>query len=182
MANEVSITVVGNATKPELRFTPAGKAVCNFSLASQPRTYDKQTQSWVDGDTMWLNCAAWGPLGEHLIESFGDQKSLRVIVTGRLKSRSYETRDGQRRTVFEVDVEDVGPSLRWATARVARSGGQSQQPQGQQSRQQGDPWASNGPARASDPWAANQAAQGWTANQSGQGDAWAQSNDSEPPF
>ena len=157
MSNETTITLIGNATNAELRFSQAGKAVCNFRLASTPRHFDKQSGQWEDGETLWLNCSLWGQPAENFIETVGDNKSLRVIVQGRLKSRSFETREGERRTVFEVDVDEIGPSLRYATAKVQRTpsgGGQSSgwgqasqprpaHPQGQ------DPWASS-PAASSD--------------------------------
>lgn len=120
MPDETTITVRGRLTAdPELRFTPSGHAVATFTLASQPRTFDKKTNGWVDGETMFLTCSAWRQMAENTAESL--TKGAAAIVTGRLKSRSYETRDGHRRTVFEIDVEDVGPSLKFATARVVRN-------------------------------------------------------------
>src|SRR5690349_23154438 len=122
MAGETIITVVGNLTgDPELRFTPSGAAVANFTIASTPRTFDRQTNEWKDGDTLFLNCAVWRQAAENVAESL--QKGMRVIVQGRLKSRTYETREGERRTVFEVDVEEIGPALKYATAKVTRSSG-----------------------------------------------------------
>lgn len=162
MANEPLITVVGNLTAdPELRFTPSGAAVANFTVASTPRT--KQGDEWVDGEPLFLGCSVWREYAENVAESL--QKGMRVIVQGRLKARSYETREGEKRTVFELDVDEVGPSLRYATARVAKtdrrngqnggnSGGGAYAGQGQQRRQQpaSDPWAT--PAgQAADPWA-----------------------------
>ena len=138
MANDTIITVIGNATSVELRFTPSGKPVANFQLASTPRNFDRNRNEWVDGDTMWISCSAFGDMAEHLVEAIGDQKSARVIVWGKLKSRSYEAKDGTKRTVFEVDVEEVGPSLRFATATVQRAQRGQQQPQ---RRAQPDPWA-----------------------------------------
>ena len=127
MAGETPITVVGNLTgDPELRFTPSGAAVANFTVASTPRTFDKQTNEWKDQETLFLNCSVWRQAAENAAESL--QRGMRVIVTGRLKARSYETREGEKRTVFEIDVEEVGPSLKMATAKVTkttRSGGQS---------------------------------------------------------
>ena len=142
---DTTITLVGNATNAELRFSPAGKAVCNFRLASTPRHFDKQSGQWEDGETLWLNCSLWGQPAENFVETVGDAKGMRVIVTGRLKSRSYQTREGDKRTVLEVDVEEVGPSLRYATAKVTRTA------RGDQGRTQTRPAA---PAPASDPWAA----------------------------
>ena len=125
MAGETIITLVGNLTAdPELRFTPSGAAVANFTVASTPRTFDRQTSEWKDGDAMFLNCSVWRQAAENVAESL--TKGMRVVVQGRLKSRSYETREGERRTVFEVEVDEVGPSLKYATAKVnkaSRSGG-----------------------------------------------------------
>ena len=117
MAGETPITLIGNLTAdPELRFTPSGAAVANFTVASTPRTFDRQTNEWRDGDAMFLSCAVWRQAAENVAESL--QKGMRVIVSGRLKSRSYETREGEKRTVFEVDVDEIGPALRYATAKV----------------------------------------------------------------
>lgn len=119
MAGETQITVVGNLTAdPELRFTSSGTAVANFTVASTPRSYDKQSGQWVDGSPMFLGCSVWRQYAEHVTESL--LKGMRVIVTGRLKARSYETREGAKRTVFEIDVEEVGPSLRFVTATITR--------------------------------------------------------------
>ena len=127
MAGETVITVVGNLTDdPELRFTPSGAAVANFTVASTPRTLDKQTNEWKDGDALFLRCSIWRQAAENVAESL--QRGARVIVTGRLKQRSYETKEGEKRTVVECEVDEVGPSLRYATAKVVkgqRSGGQS---------------------------------------------------------
>jgi single-strand DNA-binding protein len=148
MAGETVITVVGNLVDdPELRFTPSGAAVANFRIASTPRTFDKQSNEWKDGDSLFLSCAVWRQAAENVAESL--QKGMRVVVTGRLKSRQYETREGEKRTVFEIDVEEVGPSLKYATAKVTRAsrsggGGGYSAPQGggQQSGGGGDdPWA-----------------------------------------
>lgn len=122
MAGETQITLVGNLTAdPELRFTPSGAAVANFTVASTPRTFDRQTSEWRDGDAMFLNCSVWRQAAENVAESL--TKGMRVVVQGRLKSRSYETREGERRTVFEVEVEEIGPSLRYASAKVTRTTG-----------------------------------------------------------
>src|SRR6187431_108730 len=119
MAGETVITLVGNLTAdPELRFTPSGAPVANFTVASTPRTFDRQSGEWKDGDAMFLSCAVWRQAAENVAESL--QKGMRVVVQGRLKQRSYETREGERRTVVELDVEEVGPSLKYATAKVAR--------------------------------------------------------------
>lgn len=121
MAGETVITVVGNLVDdPELRFTPSGAAVANFRIASTPRTFDRQTNEWKDGDALFLTCSVWRQAAENVAESL--QKGMRVVVQGRLKSRQYETREGEKRTVFEIDVDEVGPSLRYATAKVTRAG------------------------------------------------------------
>jgi single-strand DNA-binding protein len=125
MAGETTITVVGNLTNdPELRFTPSGAAVAKFTVASTPRTLDRATNEWKDGEALFLNCSIWRQAAEHVAESL--QRGARVIVTGRLRQRSYETREGEKRTVIELEVDEVGPSLRYATAKVqkmSRSGG-----------------------------------------------------------
>ncbi|HOA25965.1 MAG TPA: single-stranded DNA-binding protein [Arachnia sp.] len=167
MAGETPITLIGNLTAdPELRFTPNGAAVANFTVASTPRTFDRQTNEWRDGDSMFINCSVWRQYAENVAESLS--KGTRVIVSGRLKARSYETREGEKRTVFEVDVDEVGPALRYATAKVTRTtgggggGGNWQGNQGgggQQAPQSsgGDPWSSSGNAGGNrggnDPWA-----------------------------
>ena len=120
MAGETIITVVGNLVDdPELRFTPSGAAVANFRIASTPRTFDRQTNEWKDGDALFLSCSVWRQAAENVAESL--VKGMRVVVQGRLKSRQYETREGEKRTVFEIDVEEVGPSLKYATAKVTRT-------------------------------------------------------------
>ena len=122
MAGETIITLVGNLTAdPELRFTPSGAPVANFTVASTPRTFDRTSNEWKDGDAMFLNCAGWRQAAENVAESL--TKGMRVIVQGRLRSRSYETREGEKRTVFEVDVDEVGPALKYASAKVTRNAG-----------------------------------------------------------
>jgi single-strand DNA-binding protein len=122
MAGETSITLVGNLVdNPELRYTSSGAPVASFRIASTPRTFDRQTSEWKDGESLFLSCTAWRQLAENVTESL--TKGMRVIVTGRLKQRSYETREGEKRTVFEVDVDEVGPSLTRATAKVTRTTG-----------------------------------------------------------
>ena len=117
---ETVITVIGNLTgDPELRFTPSGAAVANFTVASTPRTFDRQSNEWKDGDTLFLRCSIWREAAESVAESL--TKGTRVIVTGRLVQRSYETREGEKRTVYELQVDEVGPSLRYATAKVTRT-------------------------------------------------------------
>ena len=120
MAGETIITVVGNLTDdPELRFTPSGAAVANFSVASTPRNFDKNTNEWVDGEAMFLRCSIWRQAAENVAESL--QRGMRVVVQGRLKARTYETREGEKRTVFEIEVDEIGPSLKFATAKVNRT-------------------------------------------------------------
>src|SRR5579875_2253134 len=124
-AGDTTITVVGNLTAdPELRFTPSGAAVANFTVASTPRIYDRQSGEWKDGEALFLRCNIWREAAENVAESL--TRGARVIVTGRLKQRTFETREGEKRTVVEVEVDEIGPSLRYATAKVnkaSRSGG-----------------------------------------------------------
>ena len=120
MAGDTQITVVGNlVSDPELRYTPTGVAVANFRVASTPRTFDRQANEWKDGDSLFLTCNVWRQAAENVAESL--QRGMRVIVMGRLHQRSYETREGEKRTVFEVEVDDVGPSMRNASAKVTKS-------------------------------------------------------------
>jgi len=125
MAGETVITIIGNLTNdPELRFTPSGAAVANFTVASTPRTFDKQSNEWKDGETLFMRCSVWRDAAENVAESL--QRGSRVLVSGRLRSRSYETKEGEKRTVVEMEVDEVGPSLRYATAKVnktSRGGG-----------------------------------------------------------
>ncbi len=150
MAGETVITVVGNLTSdPELRFTPSGAAVASFTVASTPRTFDRQSNEWKDGDALFLRCSIWRQAAENVAESL--QRGMRVVVTGRLKQRSFETREGEKRTVIELDVDEVGPSLRYATAKVNRTqrgssgGGLGGESSGGSAPAE-DPWASSGPA------------------------------------
>ncbi len=120
MAGETTITVIGNLTAdPELRFVPSGHAVANFTVASTPRHLDRQSGEWTDGEATFLRCTIWRQAAEHAAESL--TRGTRVIVTGRLKQRSYETRDGDKRTVIELDVDEIGPSLRFATATITKT-------------------------------------------------------------
>lgn len=160
MAGDTTITLVGNLVDdPELRFTPSGAVVANFRIASTPRSFNRQTNEWEDGEALFLPCSVWRQAAENVAESL--TKGMRVIVQGRLKQRSYETREGEKRTAYEVDVDEVGPSLTFATAKVTRaprqggsSGGgwpQTQQPAQQQRQQQ----AHQAPApqqQTSNPW------------------------------
>ena len=130
MAGEPTITIVGNlCAAPELRFAQSGQAVANFTVASTPRTFDKQTSEWVDGETLFIRCSIWRDAAENVAESL--DKGTRVIVSGRLKARSYETKEGEKRTVTELEVDEVGPSLRYASAEVTKTSrggvGQGQQ-------------------------------------------------------
>jgi single-strand DNA-binding protein len=148
-AGDTNITLVGNLTDdPELRFTPSGAAVANFTVASTPRFLDKQTNEWKDGDALFLRCNIWRQAAENVAESL--QRGMRVIVTGRLRQRSYETKEGEKRTVYEVEVDEIGPSMRYATAKVnkvQRSGGSGGGGGG------GFSGGSGGGAAADDPWA-----------------------------
>lgn len=120
MAGETAVTVIGNLTAdPELRFTPSGAAVTNFTVASTPRTWDKQSGEWRDGDPLFLRCSLWRQFAENVAESLG--RGSRVIVHGRLRQRSFETKEGEKRTVMELDVDEIGPSLRFVTATLTRA-------------------------------------------------------------
>ena len=148
-AGDITVTVVGNLTNdPELRFTPSGAAGASFTVASSSRVLDKATNEWKDGDTTYLRCSVWRQYAENVAESL--TKGTRVIVTGRLKQRSYETREGEKRTVMEIDVDDVGPALRYATAKVNRvqrsGGGFSGDNGGGGAAPADDPWSSAPPA------------------------------------
>ena len=158
MSGETIITVCGHLVDdPELRFTPNGAAVAKFRVASTPRTFDRQTNEWKDGESLFLPCSVWRQAAEHAAETLA--KGTRVIVVGRLKQRSYEDKQGVKRTVFELDVEEVGPSLRNATAKVSKAGGSGQGRQAYQearerSSREGreDPWASQGAASQAGGW------------------------------
>jgi single-strand DNA-binding protein len=144
-AGDTNITLIGNLTDdPELRFTPSGAAVAKFRVASTPRYLDRQTGEWKDGEALFLTCNVWRQAAENVAESL--QRGARVIVSGRLKQRSYETKEGEKRTVFEVEVDEIGPSLRYATAKVqkmSRSSGGGFNTGGSAA---DDPWASATPA------------------------------------
>lgn len=148
-AGDTTITIVGNLVDdPELRFTPSGAAVAKFRIASTPRFLDKQTNEWKDGDALFLSCNVWRQAAENVAESL--TRGMRVIVSGRLRQRSYETKEGEKRTVYEVEVDEVGPSLRNATAKVnraQRSGGGGSGG-GYGGGPADDPWASAAPAGA----------------------------------
>jgi single-strand DNA-binding protein len=147
-AGDTQITITGNLVNdPELRFTPSGQPVATFRVASTPRFLDKATNEWKDGDSLFMTCSAWRQMGENVAESL--QRGMRVILSGRLKQRSYETKEGEKRTVYEVDVDDIGPSLRSASAKVSkaeRSGGNPgsrQQPARSGVEPSLDPWSSD---------------------------------------
>ena len=194
MAGDTVITVIGNITgDPELRFTPSGAAVANFTVASTPRAFDRQSNEWKDGETLFMRCSVWRDAAENVAESL--QRGTRVIVTGRLKSRSYETKEGEKRTVIEMEVDEVGPSLRYATAKVNKTqrGGGGGFGGGQQGGggfggggQQGGGWGGQQGGQQEDPWATGPAGGQGGQQQGGgqQGGGWgggAPSYD-EPPF
>jgi single-strand DNA-binding protein len=157
MAGDTVITVVGNLTAdPELRFTPSGAAVASFTIASTPRTFDKNTNEWKDGEALFLRCSIWRQAAENVAESL--QRGMRVIAQGRLKQRSYETREGEKRTVIELEVDEIGPSLKYATAKVNRTQRGSSSGGGYGS--SGSEGGGGGSAPADDPWGSAPAASG----------------------
>jgi len=158
-AGDTPITLVGNLTNdPELRFTPSGAAVAKFTVASTPRYMDRQTNEWKDGDTLFLQCQIWRQAAENVAETL--TRGMRVIVSGKLKQRSYETKEGENRTVFEVEVDEVGPSLRNATAKVTKT-----------TKQGGGGFSA--PAESSDDWSSTTSVGGgWTSTTA----------DEQPPF
>ena len=171
MSNETVITIVGNLTDdPELRFTPSGAAVANFTIASTPRSFDKASNEWKDGDALFMRCSLWRQPAENVAESL--TKGMRVVAQGRLRQRSYETREGEKRTVVELDVEEIGPSLKYATCKVTKAAGGGNRgnggPQGAQ-RQGGQATRSSG-QQQDDPWA------------TGGSGGWGGGNTDEPPF
>lgn len=155
MAGETQVTIVGNLTAdPELRFTPSGDAVANFTVASTPRTFDRRAGEWKDGQALFMRCTLWRQPAENVAESL--TRGARVVVQGRMRQRSFETRDGEKRTVVELEVDEIGPSLRYATAKVIKTGrgssggGQSSgydygHQDGHQDGPQDDPWGSAPP-------------------------------------
>ncbi|AKH83473.1 single-stranded DNA-binding protein [Streptomyces sp. CNQ-509] len=201
MAGETVITVVGNLTDdPELRFTPSGAAVANFTIASTPRTFDRQTNEWKDGDPLFLRASIWRQAAENVAESL--TRGTRVVAQGRLRQRSYETQQGEKRTVVELEVDEIGPALRYATAKVTKTTGRGGQGGGfggggGQQGGQGGGWGGNpgggqggqgGGGPQGDPWATSGGGQqggqggGWGGNsgggQGGQGGGYSD----EPPF
>ena len=154
MANETTITIIGNLVADvELRFTPSGAAVANFTVASTPRTFNKASNEWEDGNTLFLPCSIWRDAAEHCAESL--TKGTRVIVQGRLQQRSYDDREGNKRTIYEVAVDEVGPSLLRATAVVTRATSGAQPGRQPAARQPA------GRPQAADPWAGNVRNEGW---------------------
>jgi single-strand DNA-binding protein len=166
-AGDTQITIAGNLVDdPELRFTPAGQPVARFRVASTPRYLDKSTNEWKDGDSLFLTCNVWRQAAENVAESL--TRGTRVIVSGRLRQRSYETKEGEKRTVYEIEVDDVGPSLRNASAKVNKvarngsgggpggpagpggSGGRAPAGQGHAGGGDADPWASDSPGSYTD--------------------------------
>ncbi|SHG95164.1 single-stranded DNA-binding protein [Streptoalloteichus hindustanus] len=149
MAGETTITVVGNLTAdPELRFTSSGAAVASFTVASTPRTFDRQSGEWKDGEALFLRCSCWNQQAENVSESL--TRGMRVLVQGRLRQRSFETREGEKRTVVELEVDEIGPSLRYATAKVSKAsrGGGPAGNAGNTGMPANDPWASATPVAA----------------------------------
>jgi single-strand DNA-binding protein len=176
VAGDTVITVIGNLTAdPELRFTPSGAAVANFTVASTPRTFDRQTNEWKDGEALFLRCNIWREAAENVAESL--TRGARVIASGRLKQRSFETREGEKRTVVELEVDEIGPSLKYATAKVNKAsrsggggggfgaGGGSRQPAAQSGASAG-----GGSAGGDDPWGSAPASGSFAGG------------DDEPPF
>ena len=182
MSGETMITVCGNLVDdPSLRFTPAGAAVANFTVASTPRTFDRQANQWRDGDAMFLNCSVWRQAAENVAETL--TKGMRVIVQGRLKSRSFETREGERRTVFEVDVDEIGPSLRYASAKVQRNAPGSGSGGGYSGGQQSGSGGGRGGNSGGSGGGYNQGnSGGYDNNRSAGNDPWASAQSDEPPF
>lgn len=189
MAGETTITVVGNLTAdPELRFTPSGAAVANFTIASTPRTFDRQSSDWKDGETLFLRCSIWREAAENVAETL--TKGTRVVAQGRLKSRSFDTKEGEKRTVMELEVDEIGPSLRYASAKVTRTqrsgggnsggfGGNSGGNGGGSNAQSGSGWGGGQQSQqpADDPWGAPAGG-----NSGGNSQGWGNGPDSEPPF
>ncbi|MFE4328706.1 single-stranded DNA-binding protein [Streptomyces sp. NPDC056831] len=173
MAGETVMTVVGNLVDdPELRFTPAGHAVAKFRVASTPRTFDKQANEWKDGEGLFLTVTAWRSLGENVAGSL--QRGMRVIVRGQLKQRSYEDREGVKRTVYEIDAEEIGPSLKTATAAVTKTNGNHGQAQQRQQQPSNGGYGAQQPQN--DPWNNSQQ------QPQQQNNGWGQQPPKEPPF
>lgn len=179
MAGETVITVIGNLTAdPELRFTPAGAAVANFTIASTPRTFDRQANEWKDGTTLFLRASVWREAAENVAETL--TKGMRVIAQGRLTSRDYETKAGEKRTVTELEVDEIGPSMRYASAVVTRkpSGGGRGAAAGGSGGYGGGTGAGNGYGGGSGASGGG----GWNAGGGGGGGGWGGAGSDEPPF
>ncbi|MCE5291647.1 MAG: single-stranded DNA-binding protein [Nocardiaceae bacterium] len=169
MAGETTITIIGNLTAdPELRFTPAGAAVANFTVAATPRTFDRNSNEWKDGEALFMRCNIWREAAENVAESL--TRGSRVIVTGRLKQRSYETREGEKRTVVELEVDEVGPSLKYATAKVNKAGRGGGGGGGGYGSNSGGGGSRGNQGPADDPWGSAPAA------------SYGSQPDDEPPF
>lgn len=186
MAGETIITVVGNLTAdPELRFTPSGAAVSNFVIASTPRFFDRQANEWKDGETLFVRCSLWREAAENAAESL--TKGTRVIAQGRLKARSFQTKEGENRTSWELDVDEIGPSLRFATASVQRQGRGGGGGFGGGAAAGGSGFGGGdsfggSPAQSSGGWGNDGAADPWGGQPSGGGGSWDTPNSNEPPF
>lgn len=189
MAGETVITVVGNLTAdPELRYTQNGLAVANFTIASTPRTFDRQANEWKDGDALFLRASVWREFAEHVAGSL--TKGSRVIAQGRLRQRSYQDREGQQRTSIELEVDEIGPSLRYATAQITRAAGGSGGGRGQvgggasaPAGNGGGNWNNNGGGQSDAPWSPQGGQQGGGSAQSN--DVWSTPGgnfDDETPF
>ena len=171
MSNDTTITIVGNLTAdPELKFFPSGAVVANFTIASTPRFYDKNTSQWQDGDALFLRCNLWNGYAENTVESL--TKGMQVIATGRLRQRAYETQSGEKRTVFELDLDDIGPTLRFATAKVTKT---TRAPRSEQGAAGGAVQRSSG-AAAGNEWATAGAGAG------APGGEWGKAYSDQPPF
>lgn len=181
MAGETIITVIGNLTnEPELRFTPSGSAVANFTIASTPRTFDRQSNDWKDGETIFLRCNVWREAAENVAETL--TKGMRVVAQGFLKQRSYDTKEGEKRSVMELEVQEIGPSLRYASAKVTRAqrtdgasgNGGGFTPAGRKQNSGGGGFQRPGAQQpADDPWGAPAG---------GNSQGWGNGPESEPPF
>ncbi|NAZ76433.1 single-stranded DNA-binding protein [Kineococcus sp. T13] len=194
MAGETVITLIGNLTNdPELRFTPSGAAVANFTVASTPRTFDRQSNEWKDGETLFMRCAIWREAAENVAESL--TRGTRVVVTGRLQSRTFDTKEGEKRTVIEMQVDEVGPSLRYATAKVNKTsrgggggggggfGGGGNSGGGSGSGGSGG-WGASGSSSGGPAAGGQQQEDPWATGPSGGGSSggWGGSSNDDPPF
>jgi single-strand DNA-binding protein len=159
MAGDTVITLIGNLTDdPEMRFTPSGAGVANFTIASTPRSYDQKASEWKDGETLFMRCAIWREAAENVAESL--KRGMRVVATGRLQSRTFDTKEGEKRTVIELQVDEIGPSLKNASAKVTKNppsgGGGQQQPRGGSQGSGGGGWGGGAPQQSSGGWGGSQ--------------------------